>query len=332
MSNQNCNQPGILLLDQNAHIQFADPSIEYRRGFAPAETYLKNPNQLWGGNMKKQFYAKFWNTIKSQHITSVELTNRHGNGDLQQEHLTILRLPVKNCHFYFELQPPANNHDSFQRVAQSLNEVPHLSFKDIEILFKELLLIDIGKSTSNDELIDFFIKQSETLFADRIVDSSIFQEQTTDHEKLFRYYERYHQTIFHYFTSRVSREDAEDLTHEVFLSAWSQFNSYQPRASYKTYLVRIAHNRYIDWLRQNKRQLDNIELKVEHGARSSIRTARNIDLSLLTDQLGPKEKELIVKYYLEGYKLREIANLWGMTENAIKLRISRARKKMRSLL
>lgn len=324
-------QGGVLLLDQHAHIQFADPSIEHRRGFAPAETYLKNPSQLWGGNMGKEYYKTFWHRITSQHITTVEITNRHGNGTLQKEDLTVLRIPAFGQNYFFELQPAATHKSDFLQFTHALNDDSELSYKNIHYLFNELLFVNTDTCASYEELVSFFIQSSESLFVDRTIDSAIFAEDTSNNEKLLKYYERYHRIVLQYFGVRVCKEDAEDLTHEVFLSAWKRFDAYHPLASYKTYLMRIAHNRYVDWLRKYGQDVTHIELQDQHLTRAQGTFFGHLNWDLLKTRLSAKERELIVKHYLEGYKLREIAASWNMTENAIKLRISRARKKLRSL-
>jgi len=46
------------------------------------------------------------------------------------------------------------------------------------------------------------------------------------------------------------------------------------------------------------------------------------------DALEPRDREVIRLYYREGFSVREIAERWEASENAIKLRLSRARRRL----
>ena len=67
-------------------------------------------------------------------------------------------------------------------------------------------------------------------------------------------YERYLDAIFRYIYYRVNhQQDAEDLTELVFLKAWQNIAScYEKKATFKSWVYRIAHNSIIDHYRTRK--------------------------------------------------------------------------------
>ena len=68
-------------------------------------------------------------------------------------------------------------------------------------------------------------------------------------------YERHAAVIFRYLYAHLgSRQDAEDLTSDVFLRAWQALPTYNERgAPFRAFLFRIAHNALVDHYRQQKR-------------------------------------------------------------------------------
>lgn len=64
-------------------------------------------------------------------------------------------------------------------------------------------------------------------------------------------YKRYYQDVYRYLLILVKvPEIAEDLTHEVFLRIWDRRNQMQIEHSFKSYLLRISHNKAVDMFRK----------------------------------------------------------------------------------
>ena len=65
--------------------------------------------------------------------------------------------------------------------------------------------------------------------------------------------ERYEKRIYNFFVrSTGSREDAEDLTQQLFLNLYDSASRYKPRSSFKTFIYRIASNLAVSFSRKQK--------------------------------------------------------------------------------
>lgn len=56
----------VAITDENANIIYANRAVEEATGFSYQEIIGKNPADLWGGHMPKEFYEKMWHTIKDE--------------------------------------------------------------------------------------------------------------------------------------------------------------------------------------------------------------------------------------------------------------------------
>jgi len=154
-------------------------------------------------------------------------------------------------------------------------------------------------------------------------------------------YERHRNAVFR-FAYRLSGsvENAEDLTHDCFLSLIKRVGSFDPgRASLQTYLLAATRNLWLKQLRKFGREsaLDEFD---ENGfvADSKAPLGRLLDneLSLKVGEaiaaLPPLQREALVLFEYEGLSLNEIASMVGSDVGAIKARLHRARERLRTTL
>ena len=71
-------------------------------------------------------------------------------------------------------------------------------------------------------------------------------------------YDHYIPQIYRFIYLKVTnREEAEDLTHQVFMKAWQNINNYEERGfQFSSWLYQISRNQVIDFYRQKKQYLD----------------------------------------------------------------------------
>lgn len=53
----------VLITDPHGAILYANKAVQHNTGYSPEEILRKNPGDLWGGNMPKEFYEEMWRTI-----------------------------------------------------------------------------------------------------------------------------------------------------------------------------------------------------------------------------------------------------------------------------
>ena len=139
-----------------------------------------------------------------------------------------------------------------------------------------------------------------------------------------------------------SREEAEDVVQEVYLKLWKMRNELPNYKSIEALSIRITRNHCLDQLRRRKTTLE--VMQVEGRSREEIRQEeetpdeqmekkeRSKVLNEMIDHLPEPQRSLIHLRHLEGKDYEEIAEMVNMTENAIRVNISRARKKLREML
>jgi RNA polymerase sigma-70 factor (ECF subfamily) len=133
-----------------------------------------------------------------------------------------------------------------------------------------------------------------------------------------------------------NREDGDDLYQDVLVTALTRFGSLRDHSAFRAWLYRIVVNTFKNRLRQPwYRRLLPLTTEIEdraggddpaeeHAARRTLRRAFRA--------LTPAERALVTLFELEGWSIAELAKLYGASEGTIKVRLSRARRRMRAAL
>ena len=137
--------------------------------------------------------------------------------------------------------------------------------------------------------------------------------------------------------------DAQELTQDAFLRAFSRIDSYDPnKASFSTWLCRIAYRLTLDFLKRRRPLMVSIEdsqvwqtdisdEQLEQEL-STGREERIAKLEELMDGLPDDERMLLTLYYYEDRPLAEIAYITGINAKALANRLFRIRKRLHGKL
>lgn len=147
-------------------------------------------------------------------------------------------------------------------------------------------------------------------------------------------YKKYAQRLFNYFWYRVwhQREIAEDLLQETFMKAYQNLPRFYLRSySYYSYLLTIAHNILVNHYRKPQ----SMPLELANEVPDEITVDQEIDRKETAERLwraiqqlpGP-EKDILLLRYQKELPIKDIACIVGKSENAVKLVLSRSRKKL----
>lgn len=166
-------------------------------------------------------------------------------------------------------------------------------------------------------------KKDEILITKAKADPAAFEEL----------YNKYADKIYNYFWYRVgyNKEVSEDLMQETFTRAFNALSRYQQRGySYHTYLRAIAHNVLVSYYRSPKAiPLDNaIDIPTEPIRDITDKADAQLVWDVVRDNLSASEKDIVLLRYRKNLPIRDIARIVSKSENAIKLQLSRARKKL----
>lgn len=153
---------------------------------------------------------------------------------------------------------------------------------------------------------------------------------------------RYQRPIHALIRQIVSnREDAEELTQDVFIKAFRKLDSFKGGSSLSTWLYRIAWNTAISETRKKKliypefdeNQLANLpDETVDEVLEKEKDEVQLQRLERAVERLQPEEKALITLYYTENKPLAEVALILNLSAENAKVKLHRTRKKIVLLL
>ncbi len=153
-------------------------------------------------------------------------------------------------------------------------------------------------------------------------------------------YDYYQPKIYRFVLIRVGqREEAEDLTHQVFMSAWENIPGYKNLGfPFSSWLYRIARNQVIDRYRTQKQEFSLSEIDPDHLFELEViekNTDQRLELERVTKaikKLRPDYQDIIIMRFVEELTLREVAASIEKSEGAVKLMQHRAIKELQELL
>jgi len=146
-------------------------------------------------------------------------------------------------------------------------------------------------------------------------------------------YDHYQPAIFRFVVIKVGRrEEAEDLTHQVFLNAWQNIGRYRDVGfPFGSWLYHIARNLVIDHYRTKKDHLDVEELVNSPLLLADSEPAAEAELNMEMARvraailkLKPEYQDVIAMRFVEELSLKETAQAIQKSEGAVKLLQHRA--------
>jgi RNA polymerase sigma-70 factor (ECF subfamily) len=149
--------------------------------------------------------------------------------------------------------------------------------------------------------------------------------------------DRYSRQVFSLISRVVgNREDAEELTQDVFMKVFRNLSSFKEESSFSTWVYRIAYNTAISATRKKKYEFLAIhEAQTEHipeDIPASVWEAglseRIDDLERALAVLPPDERLLILLFYMQEKTVEEVAAISGLSKTNVKTRMFRIRKKL----
>lgn len=161
--------------------------------------------------------------------------------------------------------------------------------------------------------------------------------QGGDLDALGELFERHHRPVFQ-FLSRTTGDpaSAEDLVQEVFVRILKYRHTFDPGARFETWLFRIARNARADHFRKRQPSApvdDALEVAaVAPGPAAQLEQAIDVrQLERALSQLPDEPRELLVLARYHGMPYDRIAELLGIEVGAVKVRVHRAMKQLRTV-
>jgi RNA polymerase sigma-70 factor (ECF subfamily) len=173
----------------------------------------------------------------------------------------------------------------------------------------------------------------ETIYIQQIIDGDI--------NRFSWFVEKYQEMAFATAMGILDNShDAEETVQDAFLRAFRSLRSFKGNSKFSTWLCRITINTALSRLKKNKtvKHYEELELAEEHfgDLEACYNQLNNQDQSKYIrsalEKLNPDDRLILTLYYLNEQSIEEISNIIGSSQENVKMRLHRARRKMYGIL
>lgn len=132
------------------------------------------------------------------------------------------------------------------------------------------------------------------------------------------------------------QDDRNDLFQEIVAQLWKSFPSFREESKFSTWMYRVALNTAITSFKKTKRRPDqnrltyeNFQVKDENYDTETEDEIKNLHRAVA--QLTGVEKSIVL-LFLENKKYEEIAEITGITQNYVRVKMNRIKKKLKKFM
>ncbi len=175
-------------------------------------------------------------------------------------------------------------------------------------------------------------------------DAELVKRARSGNNKAFEALVRRYQKLVYNVVYQMMRshETAADLTQETFLKAYRALPSFQTDRSFKPWLLKIASNSALNYIRDHKLE-SSLDEMLEVNPASEPASTDDLELMVelrvsqkeLADALGElpvRQREIFILRYQQDLKYEDIAEITGNSVSSVKSLLFRARENLRSLM
>lgn len=125
---------------------------------------------------------------------------------------------------------------------------------------------------------------------------------------------------------------ADDIAQESYIKAYLSCDSFKNPDKFNAWIFRIGYNTFINHRRSNKIFTNYDEVPYIKSPDSTDSQFEYQALYAALNNLPGKERTSVLLFYMEGYSIKEIAEIEETSQDAVKQHLSRGRKHLRHLL
>ncbi len=143
--------------------------------------------------------------------------------------------------------------------------------------------------------------------------------------------------LLRYINSKVSNiHDAEDILQVVFVKVYNKLNTLTDEIKLRSWIYSITNNSIIDYYRQKKTPtVDISEYEnniIDESSDESLNDEVSNCINKLVLSMIDEQKEILDLYYNDNINHKEISDKLGISISASKMRLSRAKEKLKSTM
>ena len=186
--------------------------------------------------------------------------------------------------------------------------------------------------------------QSEYYMQSKFSDIELIEQTLAGNQAayadLVKRHQRFVFTLAMRFTKK--REDAEEIAQDCFIKAYRSLSSFQQQAKFSTWLYSIVYTTAMTSLRKKRLDTESIyneegliQIADKPGAYDEYNVenkSRSYYLNQAIEQLLPDDAVIITLFYKGEQSLEEIAQAMGIEANTVKVKLFRARQRLKDKL
>lgn len=136
-----------------------------------------------------------------------------------------------------------------------------------------------------------------------------------------------------------SREEAEDLTHDVFIQLFIKLRTFKGRSKFSTWLYSFTYNFCVNYVQRNSHKkkekvtvvsdvIKEDENEVDEIDDATLFELKSDKLAKAMELIDPNEKVILLMKYQDDMSIKELSQLLEIGESAVKMRLKRAKEKI----
>lgn len=178
-----------------------------------------------------------------------------------------------------------------------------------------------AKDYTDSELIALYLRDQNTIYFNHL-------------------YQRYKGKVFAKCISMLADEGlARDATQDVFIKVLLNLSKFTEQSSFSTWVYSITYNYCIDMIRKKKKipliyteDIGKVSKEPEVDIPDSVLLEMKQErLAKVLENLPPGDKAILMMKYIDDLQIRDIGDILGKSESAIKMQIMRAKHKAQSI-
>lgn len=171
----------------------------------------------------------------------------------------------------------------------------------------------------------------------------VFKIVETNNSQLFAIlYDRFSKVVYNKcYGFAKNKEEAEDLTHDVFIRLFVKLKTFKGNSKFSTWLYSFTYNFCVNYVQRNTHKKkekvtvvtdvikdDEVFEEIDDAQLFELKSEKLAKALALMD---PKDKAILLMKYQDDMSIKEIKEALGIGESAVKMRIKRAKQKVISV-
>ena len=154
-------------------------------------------------------------------------------------------------------------------------------------------------------------------------------------------YKRHSKWVFNKALQFVPEGEAEDVLQEVFIKVCINLSKFKFGSKFSTWLFSITYNTCVNAVNKRNKTISREVEFAEFSYENDQYDEQDIDeiiheisvdrLRIIMNIIDPEEKKILLMKYQDDLSIKELADMLSLSEGAVKMRLLRAKEKLRSL-